>query len=61
MKMVKFQKGEDTYQYKNKYNGEWIFAKVRTGRIFKRKSLKMKQVYNCKFTISGRKNLDLQK
>ena len=61
IKMVEFRKNEDAYRYKVSYNGDWMLAKIKTGRLQKKKDLQIKQAYTTKFVISGRKKEDLIK
>lgn len=63
IRMVEFKKGADTYRNKDSYSGEWMIAKIKTGRLLvnKRNNPKMKQAYNSKIVISGRKKDDLLK
>lgn len=63
IKIIEFKRGEEKYHYKVSYNGQWISAKLRTGRShnIKKKDPQIKQAYTSKFVISGRKKDDLLK
>lgn len=62
IRMVRFDKGFETYRYKISYSGEWQSIKIKNRRsVSKKTDPKMNQAYKSKFTIPGRKKEDLKK
>lgn len=63
IKIIEFKKAEDTYRYKVEYDGTWIAAQIRTGRLKKKSNniISLKQAYKSKVIITGRKKDDLLK